>query len=104
MIRLSDCTLRSNGSGCSCHPFSPLQVRWTKTAGGASERQGDSSLHETLKIENISRHQGGRYYCKAENGLGSPAIHSIRVDVYCKHTRHRHVHTDSWLASPEAVQ
>ncbi|TKS86255.1 MAM domain-containing glycosylphosphatidylinositol anchor protein 2 [Collichthys lucidus] len=59
------------------------QIRWTKTAGGASDRQGDASLHnETLKIENISRHQGGRYYCKAENGLGSPAIRSIRVDVY----------------------
>ncbi|KAM3594229.1 uncharacterized protein V6R79_004502 [Siganus canaliculatus] len=59
------------------------QVRWTKTAGGASDRQGDSSLHnETLKIDNISRHQGGRYYCKADNGLGSPAIRSIRVDVY----------------------
>uniref|UniRef100_A0A3B4ZX85 MAM domain-containing glycosylphosphatidylinositol anchor protein 2-like n=1 Tax=Stegastes partitus TaxID=144197 RepID=A0A3B4ZX85_9TELE len=59
------------------------QIRWTKTAGGASDRQGDSSLHnETLKIETISRHQGGRYYCKAENGLGSPAIRSIRVDVY----------------------
>ncbi|KAL7379804.1 hypothetical protein ABVT39_006146 [Epinephelus coioides] len=59
------------------------QIRWTKTAGGASDRQGDSSLHnDTLKITNISRHQGGRYYCKAENGLGSPAIRSIRVDVY----------------------
>ncbi|XP_074517028.1 MAM domain-containing glycosylphosphatidylinositol anchor protein 2 isoform X2 [Sebastes fasciatus] len=59
------------------------QIRWTKTAGGASDRQGDSTLHnETLKITNISRHQGGRYYCKAENGLGSPAIRSIRVDVY----------------------
>uniref|UniRef100_A0AAZ1Y4U9 MAM domain containing glycosylphosphatidylinositol anchor 2a n=1 Tax=Oreochromis aureus TaxID=47969 RepID=A0AAZ1Y4U9_OREAU len=44
----------------------------------------ESSLHnETLRIENINRHQGGRYYCKAENGLGSPAIRSIRVDVYC---------------------
>ena len=65
--------------------FLPRQVRWTKTAGGASDRQGDSSQHnETLKIEKISRHQGGRYYCKAENGLGSPAIRSIRVDVYCK--------------------
>nr|XP_057946874.1 MAM domain-containing glycosylphosphatidylinositol anchor protein 2-like isoform X2 [Doryrhamphus excisus] len=59
------------------------QVRWTKTAGGASERQGESSPHnETLKIENIDRHQGGRYYCKADNGMGSPAIRSIRVDVY----------------------
>uniref|UniRef100_A0AAQ5ZBT8 MAM domain containing glycosylphosphatidylinositol anchor 2a n=1 Tax=Amphiprion ocellaris TaxID=80972 RepID=A0AAQ5ZBT8_AMPOC len=59
------------------------QIRWTKTAGGASDRQGDSSLHsDTLKIETISRHQGGRYYCKADNGLGSPAIRSIRVDVY----------------------
>uniref|UniRef100_A0A3Q1FEH3 MAM domain containing glycosylphosphatidylinositol anchor 2 n=1 Tax=Acanthochromis polyacanthus TaxID=80966 RepID=A0A3Q1FEH3_9TELE len=58
-------------------------IRWTKTAGGASDRQGDSSLHnDTLKIETISRHQGGRYYCKADNGLGSPAIRSIRVDVY----------------------
>uniref|UniRef100_A0A3B4H3B1 MAM domain containing glycosylphosphatidylinositol anchor 2a n=1 Tax=Pundamilia nyererei TaxID=303518 RepID=A0A3B4H3B1_9CICH len=59
------------------------QIRWTKTAGGASDRE--SSLHnETLRIQNINRHQGGRYYCKAENGLGSPAIRSIRVDVYCK--------------------
>ncbi|XP_041827265.1 MAM domain-containing glycosylphosphatidylinositol anchor protein 2 [Melanotaenia boesemani] len=59
------------------------QIRWTKTAGGVSDRQGNSSLHsETLKIEAINRHQGGRYYCKAENGVGSPAIHSIRVDVY----------------------
>ncbi|XP_058470669.1 MAM domain-containing glycosylphosphatidylinositol anchor protein 2 [Solea solea] len=59
------------------------QIGWTKTAGGASERQGDSSLfNDTLRIENINRHQGGRYYCKAENGLGSPAIRSIRVDVY----------------------
>ncbi|XP_078134261.1 MAM domain-containing glycosylphosphatidylinositol anchor protein 2 [Sander vitreus] len=59
------------------------QIRWTKTAGGASDRPGDSTLHNgTLKISNISRHQGGRYYCKAENGLGSPAIRSIRVDVY----------------------
>uniref|UniRef100_A0A1A8RUY0 MAM domain containing 1 n=2 Tax=Nothobranchius rachovii TaxID=451742 RepID=A0A1A8RUY0_9TELE len=59
------------------------QIRWTKTAGGTSDLQVNSSLHsETLRIENIHRHQGGRYYCKAENGLGSPAIRSIRVDVY----------------------
>ncbi|XP_036006474.1 MAM domain-containing glycosylphosphatidylinositol anchor protein 2 [Fundulus heteroclitus] len=59
------------------------QIRWTKTAGGASDRPGNLSLNSgTLKIENISRHQGGRYYCKAENGLGFPAIRSIRVDVY----------------------
>ncbi|XP_075872850.1 MAM domain-containing glycosylphosphatidylinositol anchor protein 2-like [Nelusetta ayraudi] len=66
------------------HPR-PL-VRWTKTVGGASDRQGSEAPpaqhNETLRIERISRHQGGRYYCKAENGLGPPAIHSIRVDVY----------------------
>lgn len=61
------------------------QIRWTKTAGSASDRFQDSSVfNETLRIANIQRHQGGRYYCKAENGLGSPAIKSIRVDVYCK--------------------
>uniref|UniRef100_A0A8C5HTV1 MAM domain-containing glycosylphosphatidylinositol anchor protein 2-like n=1 Tax=Gouania willdenowi TaxID=441366 RepID=A0A8C5HTV1_GOUWI len=59
------------------------QVRWTKTAGGASDRPSESSMYNgTLKIVNINRHQGGRYYCKAENGLGAPAIRSIRVDVY----------------------
>ncbi|KAL4613096.1 MAM domain-containing glycosylphosphatidylinositol anchor protein 2 isoform X3 [Arapaima gigas] len=59
------------------------QIRWTKTAGSASDRFQDSSVfNETLRIANIQRHQGGRYYCKAENGLGSPAIKSIRVDVY----------------------
>ncbi|XP_078515819.1 MAM domain-containing glycosylphosphatidylinositol anchor protein 2 isoform X3 [Lissotriton helveticus] len=59
------------------------QIRWTKTAGSASDRFQDSSVfNETLRIVNIQRHQGGRYYCKAENGLGSPAIKSIRVDVY----------------------
>uniref|UniRef100_A0A673B5Q4 MAM domain containing glycosylphosphatidylinositol anchor 2a n=1 Tax=Sphaeramia orbicularis TaxID=375764 RepID=A0A673B5Q4_9TELE len=64
------------------------QIRWTKTAGGASDRQGDQAPHnDTLKIQTINRHQGGRYYCKAENGLGSPAIKSIRVDVYCKDTQ-----------------
>ncbi|KGM00346.1 MAM domain-containing glycosylphosphatidylinositol anchor protein 2, partial [Charadrius vociferus] len=58
-------------------------IRWTKTAGSASDRFQDSSVfNETLRISNIQRHQGGRYYCKAENGLGSPAIKSIRVDVY----------------------
>ncbi|XP_038154573.1 MAM domain-containing glycosylphosphatidylinositol anchor protein 2-like isoform X2 [Cyprinodon tularosa] len=59
------------------------QIRWTKTAGGASDRPGSSTLDSgTLRIDNIRRHQGGRYYCKAENGLGFPAIRSIRVDVY----------------------
>ncbi|XP_015206050.1 MAM domain-containing glycosylphosphatidylinositol anchor protein 2 isoform X2 [Lepisosteus oculatus] len=59
------------------------QIRWTKTAGSASDRFQDSSVfNETLRITKILRHQGGRYYCKAENGLGSPAIKSIRVDVY----------------------
>ncbi|KAM9777319.1 MAM domain-containing glycosylphosphatidylinositol anchor protein 2-like [Neosynchiropus ocellatus] len=55
------------------------QIRWSKTAGASSD---STPSNETLKIENINRHQGGRYYCKAENGLGSPAIRSIRVDVY----------------------
>ncbi|KAM6973718.1 MAM domain-containing glycosylphosphatidylinositol anchor protein 2 [Aplochiton taeniatus] len=59
------------------------QIRWTKTAGSASDRFQDSSVfNETLRISRIQRHQGGRYYCKADNGLGSPAIKSIRVDVY----------------------
>lgn len=65
--------------------FSPLQIRWTKTAGSVSDRFQDSSVfNETLIISKILRNQGGRYYCKAENGLGSPAIKSIRVDVYCE--------------------
>lgn len=60
------------------------QIRWTKTAGGgAPDRHSDSAPpNDILRIESISRHQGGRYYCKAENGQGSPAIRSIRVDVY----------------------
>ncbi|XP_056152112.1 MAM domain-containing glycosylphosphatidylinositol anchor protein 2 [Lampris incognitus] len=59
------------------------QIRWTKTAGSVSDRFADSTLfNETLRIGRIHRHQGGRYYCKADNGLGSPAIKSIRVDVY----------------------
>lgn len=50
-----------------------------------SDRFQDSSVfNETLHIAKILRTQGGRYYCKAENGLGSPAIKSIRVDVYCE--------------------
>lgn len=61
------------------------QIRWTKTAGSVSDRFQDSSVfNETLHIAKILRTQGGRYYCKAENGLGSPAIKSIRVDVYCE--------------------
>ncbi|XP_075454900.1 MAM domain-containing glycosylphosphatidylinositol anchor protein 1 isoform X2 [Ascaphus truei] len=58
------------------------QVRWTKTAGSASEKFQETSIYnETLRIEKVPRMQGGRYYCKAENGVGVPAIKSIRVDV-----------------------
>ncbi|KAM9316897.1 MAM domain-containing glycosylphosphatidylinositol anchor protein 1 [Gastrophryne carolinensis] len=58
------------------------QVRWTKTAGSASEKFQETSVYnETLRIEKVHRMQGGRYYCKAENGVGAPAIKSIRVDV-----------------------
>lgn len=40
-----------------------LQVRWTKTAGSASDKfQETSVLNETLRIEKIQRLQGGRYY------------------------------------------
>ncbi|XP_035387783.1 MAM domain-containing glycosylphosphatidylinositol anchor protein 1 isoform X3 [Electrophorus electricus] len=58
------------------------QVRWTKTAGSASDKFQDMPIfNETLRITNIQRVQGGRYYCKAENGVGVAAIKSIRVDV-----------------------
>lgn len=66
-------------------PPPPLQVRWTKTAGSASDKFQETSIYnETLRIEGIQRVQGGRYYCKAENGVGVAAIKSIRVDVQCK--------------------
>lgn len=62
-----------------------LQVRWTKTAGSASDKFQETSIYnETLRIEGIQRVQGGRYYCKADNGVGVAAIKSIRVDVQCK--------------------
>ncbi|TRZ03552.1 hypothetical protein DNTS_021098 [Danionella cerebrum] len=58
------------------------EVRWTKTAGSASEKFQETSIfNETLRIPGIQRMQGGRYYCKAENGVGVAAIKSIRVDV-----------------------
>uniref|UniRef100_H3CGE1 MAM domain containing glycosylphosphatidylinositol anchor 1 n=1 Tax=Tetraodon nigroviridis TaxID=99883 RepID=H3CGE1_TETNG len=60
------------------------QVRWTKTAGSASDKFQETSIYnETLRIEGIQRVQGGRYYCKADNGVGVAAIKSIRVDVQC---------------------
>ncbi|KAL8185639.1 UNVERIFIED_CONTAM: MAM domain-containing glycosylphosphatidylinositol anchor protein 1, partial [Gekko kuhli] len=66
----------------TCHGQGYREVRWTKTAGSASDKfQETSVFNETLRIEKIQRLQGGRYYCKAENGVGSPAIKSIRVDV-----------------------
>ncbi|CAL8381619.1 unnamed protein product [Arctogadus glacialis] len=62
------------------HPRPP--VRWTKTAGSASDKFMETSIYnETLRIERILRVQGGRYYCKADNGVGVAAIKSIRVDV-----------------------
>lgn len=75
------------------------QIRWTKTAGSVSDRFQDSSVfNETLHIAKILRTQGGRYYCKAENGLGSPAIKSIRVDVYCE-CMTRRTSTHWWFRS-----
>ncbi|KAJ4946727.1 hypothetical protein JOQ06_008773, partial [Pogonophryne albipinna] len=59
-----------------------VEVRWTKTAGSASDKFQETSIYnETLRIEGIQRVQGGRYYCKADNGVGVAAIKSIRVDV-----------------------
>lgn len=77
-------------------PVSPpsltLQVRWTKTAGSASDKFQETSIYnETLRIEGIQRVQGGRYYCKADNGVGVAAIKSIRVDVQCKWARAKQV-------------
>lgn len=70
----------------TCSPLPrPFQVRWTKTAGSASDKFQETSIYnETLRIEGIQRVQGGRYYCKADNGVGVAAIKSIRVDVQCK--------------------
>ncbi|XP_016101719.1 MAM domain-containing glycosylphosphatidylinositol anchor protein 1-like [Sinocyclocheilus grahami] len=72
------------GSHVSCDPdlSTTAEVRWTKTAGSASDKFQETSIfNETLRIPNIQRVQGGRYYCKAENGVGVAAIKSIRVDV-----------------------
>ncbi|KAJ7991264.1 hypothetical protein DPEC_G00295520 [Dallia pectoralis] len=67
------------------------QVRWSKTAGSASDKFQETSIYnETLRIEGIQRLQGGRYYCKADNGVGVAAIKSIRVDVQCKSAGNAH--------------
>lgn len=39
--------------------------------------------------------QGGRYYCKADNGVGVAAIKSIRVDVQCKWAGRKRKNTPS---------
>ncbi|KAL7889356.1 hypothetical protein AOLI_G00016140 [Acnodon oligacanthus] len=72
-----------NSKSCMCARAPPRSgVRWTKTAGSASDKFQDTPIfNETLRIANIQRVQGGRYYCKAENGVGVAAIKSIRVDV-----------------------
>ncbi|CAB1432542.1 unnamed protein product [Pleuronectes platessa] len=76
------------------HAERATEIRWTKTAGSVSDRFQDSSVfNQTLHIAKILRTQGGRYYCKAENGLGSPAIKSIRVDVYYALSTCAHAHT-----------
>ncbi|XP_075060547.1 MAM domain-containing glycosylphosphatidylinositol anchor protein 1 isoform X2 [Mixophyes fleayi] len=78
-------TIREGGTlvlECLVNGHPRPQVRWTKTAGSASEKFQETSIYnETLRIEKVQRMQGGRYYCKAENGVGVPAIKSIRVDV-----------------------
>ncbi|XP_061406187.1 MAM domain-containing glycosylphosphatidylinositol anchor protein 2-like isoform X2 [Lethenteron reissneri] len=59
------------------------QVRWTKTAGTFLERSQEMTVYnETMRINDIGRMQGGRYYCKADNGVGVPALRSVRVEVY----------------------
>ncbi|XP_065446616.1 MAM domain-containing glycosylphosphatidylinositol anchor protein 1 isoform X9 [Chrysemys picta bellii] len=55
------------------------QVRWTKTAGSASDKfQETSVFNETLRIEKIQRLQGGRYYYLDEPIL---TIHQTISDV-----------------------
>lgn len=59
-------------------------------------------FNETLRIERIARTQGGRYYCKAENGVGVPAIKSIRVDVQCESRPHEAL--DLTVRAPTGVR
>ncbi len=91
-------TLEIRSGGIVNSVLCSSQIRWTKTAGSVSDRFQDSSVfNETLHIAKIQRTQGGRYYCKAENGLGSPAIKSIRVDVYCKYAWLKNGHDASFV-------
>lgn len=57
------------------------QVRWTTISANASDKFQETSYNETLRIEGIKKEKGGRFYCKADNGVGVAAIKSIRVDV-----------------------
>nr|XP_032820943.1 MAM domain-containing glycosylphosphatidylinositol anchor protein 2-like isoform X1 [Petromyzon marinus]XP_032820944.1 MAM domain-containing glycosylphosphatidylinositol anchor protein 2-like isoform X1 [Petromyzon marinus]XP_032820945.1 MAM domain-containing glycosylphosphatidylinositol anchor protein 2-like isoform X1 [Petromyzon marinus] len=59
------------------------QIRWTKTSSTSSDKLQEMNLsNETLRIKNITRQQAGYYCCRAENGIGQPAIFSSRVDVH----------------------
>ena len=71
------------GRSCDLNPLllGPTTQAFPTTPPGV--RSASSHVPPVLGPA-MSSAQGGRYYCKAENGVGVPAIKSIRVDVQCE--------------------
>lgn len=59
-------------------------ITWIRVFENGSESQ---VLHpeSSWTIVSINRTDAGKYRCTANNGLGSPVIHTITVNVLCKY-------------------
>lgn len=59
-------------------------ITWVRVLSDGSE---SDVLHtnDTWDFLNISRTDAGTYRCKAENGVGNPVSHTLRVIVKCKY-------------------
>lgn len=62
-------------------------ITWVRitSSGSASD-----VLHRnaTWNFKNISRIDAGTYRCIADNGVGNPVSHTIRVTIECKYSVH----------------
>ena len=59
-------------------------INWVKVLSDGSESIV-LPMNVTWNIINISRTDSGTYRCTANNGVGNPVSHTLRVNVKCKY-------------------
>ena len=69
---------------CNASAIPDPNITWVRITPSGSE---SDVLHRATPwdFKNISRIDAGTYRCKASNGVGNPASHTLQVNVECEY-------------------